>query len=46
MPIVLNNVGSPVINIAVVPITQINIALGAAAPQLNAANVMLAGIRH
>lgn len=43
---ILNNVGSPVITINVVPITQINIALFSAAPQLNAVNVMLAGIRY
>ena len=43
---ILNNVGSPVINIAIVPIIQLNIAIGSAAPQLNAASVMLAGLRY
>ena len=41
---ILNNVGSPVINIAVVPITQLNIALFSNAPQLNVATVALAGL--
>ena len=43
---ILNNVGSPVINIAIVPITQINIALFSSAPQLNAASVLIAGFRR
>ena len=42
-PGLLNNVGSPVINVAVVPVTQLNIAVLSAAPQLNAATVLLGG---
>ncbi len=45
MPVVvLNNVGSPVIGVAVVPITQLNIAVLSAAPQVNYANAVVAGI--
>jgi hypothetical protein len=44
-PIVLNNVGSPTIIVAVAPITQLNIALFSAATQLNGAVVSI-GAKH
>lgn len=43
--IVLNNVGSPVIGVAVAPITQLNIGVLSAAPQLNVASVNLTPVR-
>lgn len=42
-PLLLSNVGSPVINVAVAPITQLNIAVLSSAPQLNAATALLGG---
>jgi hypothetical protein len=44
MPLSLNNVGSPVIGVAVAPITQLNIAVLSAASQLNVATAVLTGV--
>ena len=44
--IVLNNVGSPVIGIGIVPSTKLNIAMLSNAPRVNYATVVLAGLHY